>query len=175
MIKFLLAIALLVGTSEAALATCLVDGTSTACLTKCLGPIFDGSSDTGLSSQTQMCQVADPETPCPAASCKSCDTDDCNVIPELEDYKCNDYEVKEGATAMTAKDTQVTCKKVKGTHGFCKQPTDKAAVADVGSFSGQSVCMKCADENDEKCASESSAGRLAAVILPVIALLYALI
>ena len=173
MIKFLLAITLLVGTSEAL--KCLVDGTSTACETKCLGPIYVGNLASGLSNQQQVC-AATADTLCPALSCASCNTDDCNVKPEVTDYKCDTYTWSTDKYVKGAETAQQTCKKVKGKHGSCKTPGENAKLGDALYFTGLTACQACSElaVKAKTCATVSSARAVGALLMPLIALFYTL-
>ena len=54
-------------------------------------PVFDATSADGESTQARGCSAAVDDTSCPAATCASCDTDDCNVAAAVSKCKIFSY------------------------------------------------------------------------------------
>jgi len=140
-------------------------------VTQCQGPVF---IYTGLSDVDYACGPCADDL---EATCKTCDSAKCNAEPEFgDDYECAVYKWVADDTKYAADAAMTTCKSLKDTEkNLCNKPGTKALLE--ADFTSQNKgCGPCLtdDKTAEKCEETNSAVSMTALLLPLIAALYAL-
>ncbi|XP_063688835.1 uncharacterized protein LOC134821936 [Bolinopsis microptera] len=144
-----------------------------AAATKCKGPEFTYAA--GITSYAYGCGECDG-----AEGCEECATASCNVEKvAADDFECANYEWK--TDEFVANAAMTTCKsKASMTEHVCNKPGTAADLeADfTAANAGCGPCSVAQEKTDKKCAETStevnSAVSMTALLLPLIAAIYAL-
>merc|ERR1712025_24220 len=169
----LLLVTALIGVAVAAQIKCYKSGddaeaalTEATCddeVTKCKSPVvLNPESGKALGYD---CGACDPNT---AASCKDCEGEKCNELITTVDFKCPVYKLTD--KVWNKETTEKTCKKKEGDDGECNTPKDVKVEEFTATDGG---CGKCGDAA-KNCETVSSALGLSALLMPLVAAIYAL-
>jgi len=140
--------------------------------TKCKGPAFTFAE--GFSDYAFGCgECASGE-----AGCVDCAGASCNKVEELgKEYECTNYEWNADDTKFVANEAMTKCKSKASTEqNLCNKPGAEAkAEADFTKVNvGCGPCEVPEQKTAEKCAETNSAVSMTALLLPLIAAIYAL-
>lgn len=183
MLKFVVfAVVLTVAHSEAVGKCYTTPASGTGALTEeecaeatCKGPFF--AEKTGVTDSKYGCGACDgsaspAET---AANCITCDTDKCNkLIENGDEYECGKWEWS--TDKYVEADTKTKCTSLKGAEeNKCNKPGESATTDNSYAIQADG-CGACPDaaEKAKTCMSYNSAMGVSALLLPLLAALYAL-
>jgi len=183
MLKFVVFAAVLTVAHSEGVGSCITtpasgegDPAAAACTEdSCKGPIF--VEKTGVTDIKYGCGACDGSAS-PAetdANCKSCTEENCNkFIENGDDYECGKWEWSTDKYAEA--ETKTKCKSLKGAkENKCNKPGESATTDNPYAIQADG-CGACPDaaEKAKTCMSYNSAMGVSALLLPLLAALYAL-
>jgi len=179
MLKFVVFAAVLTVAHSEGVGSCITspasgdaDPAAAACTeAKCKGPIF--VEKTGVTDVKYGCGACDGSAETDA-NCKSCDKENCNTVIAMgDDYECGKWEWSTDKYVEAAAKT--TCKSLKDADRKCNKPGESATTDNPYAIQADG-CGACPDaaEKAKTCMSYNSAMGVSALLLPLLAALYAL-